>query len=62
MVKLVSEKSNIYQRVHTFGIGQGASEELIKQVAFKGFGQFYFIYNEDEIEERVVNALCKSRL
>ena len=48
--------------MHTFGVGHGASEELIKQCAFKGFGHFYFIYNEEEIEERVVSALSKSKL
>ena len=50
------------QRVHTFGVGHGASEELIKQAAFKGYGHFSFIYNEEEIEERVVSALAKTRL
>ena len=50
------------QRVHTFGVGNGASEELIKQAAFKGFGQFSFIYNEEEIEERVISAVAKTRL
>jgi len=61
-VNLVASKSNVNQRLHTFGVGHGASEELIKQCAFKGFGQFYFIYNEEEIEERVVSALTKTRL
>ena len=61
-VDLVSSKCNIKQRLHTFGVGHGASEELIKQCAFKGFGHFYFIYNEEEIEERVVTALSKTRL
>ena len=50
------------QRVHTFGVGHGASEELIKQAAFKGYGHFSFIYNEEEIEERVVSAQAKTRL
>ena len=50
------------QRVHTFGVGHGASEELIKQAAFKGYGHFSFIYNEEEIEERVINAVAKTRL
>ena len=49
------------QRLHTFGVGSGASEELIKQCAFKGFGHFYFIYQEEEIEEKVVSALTKTR-
>ena len=62
VVNLVASKCSMRQRVHTFGVGHGASEELIKQCAFKGFGHFYFIYNEEEIEERVVSALTKTRL
>ena len=62
MVKLVGSKCNFKQRLHTFGVGHGASEELIKQCAFKGLGHFYFIYNEEEIEERVVSALTKTHL
>ena len=59
---MVAQKCNLEQRVHTFGIGHGASEELIKQCAFKGFGNFTFIYNTEEIEERVIAALSKTRL
>jgi len=62
VVNLVAEKCNFHQRLHTFGIGSGASEELIKQCASRGLGQFYFIYNGEEIEECVVAALCKTRL
>ena len=62
VVKLVETNSNIFQRVHTFGVGSGASEELIKNVAFKGFGHYYFIYEESELEEKVVSALSKTRL
>jgi len=58
----VGSKCNIKQRLHTFGVGHGASEELIKQCAFKGFGQFYFIYNEEEIEECVISAISKTQL
>ena len=50
------------QRVHTFGVGNGASEELIKNCAFKGLGHYYFVYNEDEIEEKVVQSLAKQRM
>ena len=50
------------QRVHTFGIGNGASEDLIKNCAFKGFGNYYFIYNEEEIEETVVKSLTRNRM
>lgn len=48
--------------MHTFGVGSGASEELIKQCAFKGFGNYTFIYNMDEIEEQVIAALSKTKL
>ena len=61
-MKLVESNSNIFQRVHTFGVGSGASEELIKNVAFKGCGHYYFIYEESELEEKVVSALSKTRL
>ena len=62
VVNLVGSNSSISQRVHTFGVGHGADEKLIKRVAFKGFGHFCFIYNEDELEERVVSAISKTRL
>lgn len=61
VVELVESNSNIFQRVHTFGVGSGASEELIKNVAFKGNGHYYFIYEESELEEKVVLALSKTR-
>jgi hypothetical protein len=40
--------------VHTFGLGNGADEHLIKRCSFAGFGHYYFIYNENEIEEKVI--------
>lgn len=43
VVDLVAQNCNAQQRVHTFGVGNGASEELIKQVACKGLGHYYFI-------------------
>ena len=61
-VDLVASNANLHQRVHTFGVGSGVSEELIKQVAFKGLGHHYIIYNEQELEERVVSAVGKTRL
>jgi len=40
--------SNI--KLHTFGIGNGADERLIKGCAFAGIGHFYFIYKDEDIE------------
>ena len=48
--------------MHTFGVGNGADETLIKNCASKGYGHFYFIFNEEEIEEKVVASLSKTRL
>ncbi len=62
VINLVKSKCNLNQRMHTFGVGHGASEELIKQCACKGFGQFQFIYDEEQIEESVITALSKTRL
>ena len=41
-------------KVHTFGVGNGADENLIKGCAFAGFGNHYFIYNDEEIEAKVI--------
>ena len=62
VVDLVQTNANLQQRVHTFGVGSGASEELIKDCAFKGFGHYYFIYNEAQIEEKVVQSLTRTKL
>lgn len=61
IVKLV--ESNAYEmdcRVHTFGIGRGASQELIREVAFAGLGTFSFVQDLTKIEETVINALMKN--
>ena len=49
-------------RVHTFGVGSGASKALIKNCAFVGQGNFCFIYNDAEIEREVIKALTKIQL
>jgi hypothetical protein len=49
-------------RVHTFGIGDGASTELIKNCAFAGHGHYNFISNPEEIEKKVMIALQKDFL
>lgn len=49
-------------KLHTFGIGNGADERLIKGCAFAGMGNFYFIYKDEEIEEKVIESLSKTKL
>lgn len=48
--------------MHTFGVGSGADERLIKGCAFAGMGNFTFIYKNDEIESKVIESLSKTRL
>eukprot|EP00347_Sterkiella_histriomuscorum_P022926 403336630 len=43
--------------VHSFGIGDGVSSELIKNSASAGNGHFSFIMNPEEIERKVLQAL-----
>jgi len=62
VVNLVKQHCSLEQRVHCFGVGRGASEDLIKRCAFKGYGNYFFIYNNDEIEETVIRAITKTRL
>jgi hypothetical protein len=49
-------------KVQTFGVGNGADERLIKGCAFAGLGNFTFIYKDEEIEEKVIDSLCRTRL
>lgn len=49
-------------RLHTFGVGNGADERLIKGCAFAGMGNFTFIYNENEIEQKVMESVSKTKL
>lgn len=46
--------NKINTRVHTFGIGDGVSTELIKDVAYAGDGSFYFSINEEELKEKII--------
>lgn len=43
----VVRKNIKYSRVHTIGIGDGASQALIKGCAEKGKGHFIFIKNHE---------------
>lgn len=44
-------------RIHTFGIGREASQELIEEAAIAGCGSYTFIINNEDIEEHVIAAL-----
>ena len=59
---MVSKNANLDRRLHTFGVGSGADETLIKKCASKGFGNFYFIDQMSEIEYKVIDALTNIRL
>jgi len=43
--------------VNTFGVGEGASADLIKNAAAAGLGHYSFIYKLDEIERVVIESL-----
>jgi hypothetical protein len=63
VVDLVLEKAKLTNtKVHTFGVGMGADESLIKNCAFAGQGNFTFIYKDAEIEEKVIDSLIRTRL
>ena len=44
-------------RVHTFGIGDGASSELVIGCAVAGSGNYSFVTDMKAIEKVVINAL-----
>ena len=54
---MVGKKCSPLRRLHTFGVGNGIDETLIKNSASKSFGNFYFIKDESEIEYKVIDAL-----
>jgi len=62
VVDLVKNNTSNFQRVHTFGVGSGADEALIKRCAFAGFGNYYFVYDENQIEEKVVTAIQRTKV
>lgn len=49
-------------KLHTFGVGNGADEALIKGCAFAGLGNFTFIYKDSEIEQKVMESVSKTKL
>ena len=55
VIELV-RKSIKYSRVHTIGIGNGASESLIKGCAEKGKGYYIFIKDNENLPKRSFNC------
>ena len=49
-----------YSRVHTIGIGNGASESLIKGCAEKGKGYHIFIKDNENPSEKIIQLLTDS--
>jgi len=62
ILELIKQNASAKKRVHTIGLGHGADQALIKGSAAAGFGNYYFIFNENEIEERVISALMNTQI
>jgi len=58
VIKLIKDNSNKC-RVHTFGIGEEVSIDLVKNAAKAGGGISAFIKNKSEINQKVIAALQK---
>ena len=52
--------SNKYARVHTIGIGNGCSEDLILGCAKKGKGYHVFISDNEDPAEKIIQLLTDS--
>lgn len=52
--------NNKYSRVHTIGIGNGCSEDLVLGCAKKGKGQHVFIVDQENPSEKIIQLLSDS--
>ena len=59
VIELV-RKNIKYSRVHTIGIGDGASKNLIKGCAEKGKGYYIFIKDDENPSEKIIQLLTDS--
>lgn len=60
-VNMLGLSDTIDNKVYSFGIGDGADVEFIKQSAALGRGEFYFTKNQhDDLANKVIDALQKS--
>ena len=57
IVSMVGKNCSPLRKLHTFGVGNGVDETLIKDCASKGFGNCYFIKDMSEIEYKVIDSL-----
>jgi len=61
LVSLIGQNSSLTDtRVHTLGIGSGASSQLVKEAAGAGSGSYFFVEHTDKLEETVIKALQKN--
>mmetsp|Transcript_18986 Transcript_18986/g.21830 ORF Transcript_18986/g.21830 Transcript_18986/m.21830 type:complete len:247 (-) Transcript_18986:102-842(-) len=60
VIELIKDNSQHFF-VHTFGIGSGASTELIIDCAIAGKGKYYFVESSASgLQSKVIDALCKA--
>lgn len=61
VIELIYDNSDNYT-LHSFGFGSDVSTELVIRSAQAGGGIYYFIHQDDSVEqinEKIVNAMCK---
>ena len=59
-IKQFVSRSCKYSRVHTIGVGDQCSRDLIIEVAKKGKGHHVFIQDNDDPSEKIIQILVDS--